>query len=27
MDYLSGKLSEEEKHEVEKLVADSEFMK
>src|SRR6266566_7047799 len=26
MDYLSGKLSEQEKHEVEKLVADSEFM-
>jgi anti-sigma factor RsiW len=26
MDYLSGKLSQEEKHEVEKSMADSEFM-
>ena len=26
MDYLSGKLSEEEKHEIEKIMADSEFV-
>jgi hypothetical protein len=26
MDYISGKLSEEEKHEVEKTMADSEFI-
>jgi anti-sigma factor RsiW len=26
MDYLAGKLSEEQKHEVEKIMADNEFM-